>query len=33
MAADQNTRASRNHAAAPDTKPTTMINLSYVALS
>src|SRR6266851_3132040 len=32
MAADQNTHASRDHAATPDTQPTTMINLRYVAL-
>jgi hypothetical protein len=32
MAADQNTHASRDHAATPDTEPTTMINLRYVAL-
>jgi hypothetical protein len=33
MAADQNTHARRDHAATPDTQPTTMINLGYVALS
>jgi hypothetical protein len=32
MAADQNTHARRDHAATPDTQPTTMINLGYVAL-
>jgi len=32
MAADQNTHPSRDHAAAPDAQPTTMINLRYVAL-
>jgi hypothetical protein len=32
MAADQNTHTRRDHAATPDTRPTTMINLGYVAL-
>jgi len=32
MAADQNTRTRRDHAASPDTQPATMINLGYVAL-
>jgi hypothetical protein len=32
MAADQNTRASRDHAATPGTRPIPMINLRYVAL-
>jgi hypothetical protein len=32
MAADQNTHASRDHAAAPRTRLTYMINLRYVAL-
>jgi hypothetical protein len=32
MAADQNTRASRDHATTPGTQPTPMINLRYVAL-
>jgi hypothetical protein len=33
MAADPSTHASSDHAATPDTQPTTMINLRYVALA
>jgi len=32
MAADQNTHGSHDHAATPNTQPTLMINLCYVAL-